>query len=102
MGSKLFYKGTDIEVKLGDIIEYRKFFGFGPARSGFVSYMPGESKPHRELEYGDVSQWGLNIGGGNLIVIAYVPDELQPPRGLKFISRGNPEEETLKPDDEVL
>jgi len=102
MSSNLFYKGTDIEVRLGDIVEYRSFWGFGKKHKGTVCYMPGESPIHRQFEDGGTPEWGIYIGNGNIIKIAYVPEEFQPPRGIKYISRGNHKEGLVKPDDEIL
>jgi len=106
--SPLRYRGTDIDVRLGDHVTYRPF-PFVRAKAAIVYYVPGQSPPHPEMIGHDVPHWAIRKSDGALIVWPYLPGELKASRGLIFVSRGDgayrglqPQETTgLRGDDRV-
>ena len=55
--------------------------------SGNVSYIPGLSKTNRFLEYDNIKRWAITSDRGNVFVIGYYPDQCQPRKGIRFVSR---------------
>lgn len=82
-GSKLKYHGSTTEVRLGDRVEVRGWFGV--KYRGYVSYIPGISEKRRELEYEDVRQWAITSDDGTTYPILYDPVNFQPPKHIRFI-----------------
>jgi len=94
------YAGTDILVRVGDRVTVRSWFGLGRKRPGVVSYMPGQSPVHSQMEAPGFSQWAITIDNGHSIIWAYVPAQLRPSRRIKFLERGVLTEQLLPdPDD---
>ncbi|MFL6246087.1 MAG: hypothetical protein ACJ74H_08690 [Thermoanaerobaculia bacterium] len=98
---KLFYHGTDVEVRLGDRVEWKRWLR-KPLR-GTVAYIPGISPFHEEMQEldGKLSQWAIRFEDGSLVSWLYTPDVLQPEKGIKFIGRGDPDAAALLPDEEL-
>ena len=103
----LHYPGTDIEVRLGDRIEFRKIFGgklglFGK-KKGTVVYVPGESPKNKEMEQDDYNRyWAIQLDGeDSQIVFPYFPKQEWVSKRIKFISRGDPVYDIIKPEDNV-
>ena len=85
--SRLFYYGTDDEVRLGDRIRIRRWFR--RSLEGVVCYIPGESPRHPEMEsayWG--ATWAIQLPDGSLRVLAYLPDQIQPRRKFRLVARG--------------
>lgn len=85
--SQLFYYGTDTEVELGDRVVLKRWLRKDQA--GVVCYIPGISRPHREMEYEDVKQWAIRAQNGSIYPILYHPESFQPPKGIRFRGRGH-------------
>jgi hypothetical protein len=95
-GSGLIYYGTSDEVRLGDRVEVRGWFGV--KYRGYVSYIPGLSPKHRELEYEGVRQWTITADDGTVYAIGYSPEGgFQPRKHIRLLNRG--EGNQLKPTD---
>ncbi len=88
IGSRLFYFGTQDEVRLGDRIAIRRILR--KEQYGTLAYIPGISTIREELEYEDVRQWAFTCENGSTYAICYDPDNLQPPNKIRLISRGDP------------
>ena len=86
--SGLFY-ATGEEVRLGDRVILKRLFGRDI--EGVVSYIPGISPKHEDLEYEDVRQWAIRSNDGSVFPILYDPERFQPPKKIRFLSRGYPE-----------
>ncbi len=88
-GSPLFYYGTTEEVQLGDHVRLRR--RFRTDLKGVVSYIPGFSKMHSELEYDDVKQWAIRCDDGTIRAMAYYPNTPygQPPKHIVLEARGS-------------
>ncbi|MCC1497714.1 hypothetical protein [Alcanivorax sp. 1008] len=88
----LSYPGTDIDIRLGDVVSYKPFLR--KRVQGKVVYMPGESQKNSQFEYGDVSLWLIKLDDkrGSLVQLGYFPPDEVVPKSLKFISRGSPDE----------
>lgn len=82
----LRYRGTEIEVRLGDHVTIRSFFG--RTTSGIVSYLPGESTPHPQMESDDERQWAITLENGKSLILGYFPDEVFAPKRVRFLRRG--------------
>ncbi len=95
--SGLKYHGTNEEVCLGDWVEVRGWFRI--KYRGHVSYIPGLSAEHRELEYDDVRQWAITSDDGTTYPIVYSPKNFQPPKHIRFLKRN--EGNQIKPTDEL-
>jgi len=94
------YAGTDIPVRVGDRVTVRSWFGLGRKRPGVVSYLPGQSPVHSQMEAPDFSQWAITLDNSHSLIWAYVPTQLRPSRSIEFLERGVLTEQLLPdPDD---
>lgn len=85
--SRLFYYGTTDEVQLGDRIRVKRWI-----RKDLLATVcyPGISPRHPVLEGDDVSEWAFQADSGEVRIVAYLPEHLQPPRKMELIARGEP------------
>jgi len=104
---RLHYPGTDIEIRLGDRIEYRKIFGgrfglFGK-KKGTVVYVPGDSPKNRWMESDEYNRnWAIQLDGeDSQIVYPYFPEQEWVSRRIRFLSRGEPIHGVIGPDDNI-
>ena len=80
------YRGTDIDVMLGDRVIYRHLF-FGKS-DGVAAYIPGVSKHNpRILPY----QWVVKLANGKGVFMAFGPDLEFAHRRIEFVERGGTE-----------
>ena len=96
--SRLYYRDTQIEVRLGDEVRIKRWFRRD--LEGFVCYLPGASPVHPEMEYEDVRQWGIRLTDGTMLEMCYAPEQGQPERNIVFVRRGD--SPGLMPDEELL
>lgn len=89
MGSRMYYAGTETEVRLGDRVRLRRWLRRD--LDAVVCYIPGLSPKHRELEYEDVRLWAVRASNGCLYPILYDPEHFQPPKRVVFLERGDVE-----------
>lgn len=96
----LFYFGTNHEVHLGDLIEYKFLFGFFK-KKGTVSYLPGESIKNEYLEYDIIHQWVITLEDGSSRQMIYAPEETsnQAPKNISFVSRNGSDYRILPEED---
>jgi hypothetical protein len=92
--SRLFYHGTDCEMRLGDLVEIRRWFR-SPLQ-GVVCYIPGISPLHSAIQD---DCWGIRLGDGTVLVTCYCPDEAQPGKEIRFLSRGL--QQSISPNEEL-
>lgn len=85
IGSRLFYFGTQEEVRLADRVAIRRLLR--KELQGTVTYIPGISPKHGDLEYEDVRQWAITCENGSTYPILYDPDNVQPPKKIRLIGR---------------
>ena len=97
---RLCYADTSVEIKLGDRILFRHLLG--GKTEGIVFYMPGESLPHPEMEFGGIREWAIRLDNGRVISWPYLPGEVKVSKRVKFIERAKGEFKGLQPDDELL
>jgi hypothetical protein len=92
------YHNTDIEVLLGDNVEYRGLL-FGK-KAGVAVYVPGQSAPHDELEFNGTKQWVIKLENGRHIAMLFPTQQpFASPRVL-FVKRGGCEDKIRQ--DEVI
>ena len=103
----LHYPGTEIEIRLGDRIEYRKIFGgkfglFGK-KQGTVVYLPGASPKNKDMEQDDYNRyWAIQLDGEKTqIIFPYFPQQEWVSKRITFVSRGEPVQDIIKPGDRI-
>lgn len=92
------YHNTDIEVMLGDHIEYRRFL-LGTLK-GVAVYVPGQSPLHSELEFNGTKQWVIKLENGKHIAMLFPTQQPFANPRVSFVKRANIEGE-IRPDDVV-
>lgn len=98
-GAKLLYHGTANEVRLGDRVLMKRLFR--KAMPGTVTYIPGISAPHPEMEWPEFSRWAIELDDGTVMSWPYLPDELQPSSRITLLARGSANYKGLQPGDEL-
>ena len=93
---KLYYYGTDIDVRLGDRVIYKAWGIF--SKPGIVVYVPGQSKIHKTI--GD-DQWVIELNDTkNLATMGFFPHyDMYTFKIIKFISRGITD--SIQEDEEI-
>jgi hypothetical protein len=97
MTSKLFYKGTTIEVQLGDKVVWKRLLR--RPLTGKVVYIPGISPAHPDLEHHGVHRWAIELEDGRILQYVYCPERAQPKWTVKFVERG--QGESLSPNERI-
>jgi len=94
---KLYYNGTDIDVRLGDKVTYKEWGIF--SKSATVVYIPGQSQIHKNI--GD-DQWVIELNDSNeLIIMGYFPQyDPYTSKKITFISRGKTD--SIQENEEIL
>lgn len=95
--SRLYYWGTQIEVRLGDVVRVKRWFWW--EKEGAVCYIPGVSPKHPEMEFEEVKQWGIRLEDGTVLIYLYAPEEFQPPKTITYVRPGVGG--TLAPDEDL-
>lgn len=87
-GSRLFHRGTQEQVRVGDRVRIRRWLRAD--LHGVVCYVPGISPPHPDLEDEEegVQDWAIRLDGGLVITYPYIPSQLQPGRDVARVARG--------------
>lgn len=85
----MYYSSTNIEVKLGDRINYKKLFG---KKEGEVVYVPEQSKKNSNLEYGDVQLWAIQLNDDESIIQMpyFLEEDNYTNKRIEFVSRSEP------------
>ena len=96
---KLYYHGTDVEIKLGDNIIYKTILGI--KLKGTVWYLPGESPKHSEMEHDNVKYWAVMLTNGTMISLIYLPQEIKATKRVAFISKAESNVQGLQTTDEA-
>ncbi len=79
------YHDSDIEIRIGDRVEYRHLF-FGRSR-GVVSYIPNDPKSKKLDDHYDTPDWVVDLESGKSVFMIYSPRiEFAHPR-VRFIER---------------
>jgi hypothetical protein len=71
------------EVKLGDVVDRKGIFS---KRRGKITYIPGVSPKHREMEYGELRFVGIKIENG-FIATLVDPEHGHLKKSIVFIAR---------------
>ena len=97
MTRRLLYFGTDEEVREGDRIEYTTFL-LRRKVLGTVTYIPEKTALELDKEKKPPDDWLIRFDDGTDAGWMYHPEELQPKKRLRLISRGA-DYERLTPED---
>jgi len=83
--NKLYYYGTNIDVRLGDKVMYKEWGLFN--KEATVVYLPGQSEIHKNI--GD-DQWAIELNDSKeLIIMPFFPHyDPYTLKKIKFIARG--------------
>lgn len=73
-------------VDLGDVVELRVWFIWRRAR---ISYVPGISKPHGEMEHNGLFWIGIVRDDGRFVADIVDPDTGSTRKIVRFVSRGS-------------
>ena len=83
--SLMFYRGTDIDVRLGDRVQFRSIFTCWRITEATISYIPGISPIDTEFEEGG-RDWAYTTDDGNIYAgSGYGPGRII--KTLKFLHR---------------
>ena len=80
------YKGTDVDVTLGDRVIYRHLF-FGHS-NGVVAYLPGVSNLNRCIEFNGGQQWVIKLENGKGVFMVFSPEIVYAHDRVRFVGRG--------------
>jgi hypothetical protein len=89
VSSRLYYRGTTTEVLVGDRIALRGWFS-PKGKPGTVSCIPDRTGRERAAEGKGAENWLINFDDGTMTGWLYSPEDLQPPKHLSFLGRGEP------------
>lgn len=88
MPDKLFYFGTKDEVKLGDRVEYCSRV-FRRIRKGTVVCIPEKTALQYARGGEQPEDWLIKLDDGTYTGWMFHPEDLQPPKRLRLISRAD-------------
>lgn len=92
------YHDGKTAVLLGDHVEMRFFFR---RTQGRITYVPGLSKPHSEMEFGGLTWVGINLERGWVIKEVVDPESGKLKKGIKFLGRSTTPVRGIKPSDQI-
>ena len=87
MAKPITYFGSNIEVCEGDHVTYKSMMFWRGWKKGRVSYVPGISKPHQQLEDNDLSWVGVSGDDGTFRGIVVNPDDNELKKNIRFSKR---------------
>src|SRR5262249_24467840 len=86
--NKLYYYGTEEEVRLGDRVLIKRLIFRN--KLGVVFYIPGQSESHPQMkDESGLSDWAVQTDDGILWSWPYLPQEVQPTKRIKLLSRNH-------------
>ena len=83
---KIYYSEIEIEVLEGDYVLLKPLF-FGKGKYGRVSYIPDITARELAKENKQADEWIIEFEDKTVTGWTYSPEDLQPPKRLKFIKR---------------
>lgn len=86
--NRLYYFDTETEVIKGDVIVLRTLF-LRRKKLGRVSYIPEKTGRELQKENKDCDDWLIEFDDKTMTGWIYSPEDLQPPKRLELISRGD-------------
>lgn len=99
MSENIYYHGTDTEVRVGDVIDYRTLL-FRHLK-GRICYVPGQSAINPEFESNGYRQWVIEFPDGRYIARYFEPGTRITKR-VQFVRRSDDDYQGVQPDDKVL
>lgn len=85
---RLYYPATDIEVLAGDHVQLRTLL-LRKKILGRVSYIPQFTAHELAQQNKNADSWLIELSDGTATGWIYYPEDLQPPKRLTFIKRGD-------------
>lgn len=86
-----FYFDKKTKVEEGDVISYRSLLFFWRWKEGYISYIPGVSKFHPEMEHDSLKWVGVTGKDGTFRGALIEPEGEYLQKTVKFVSRKNGE-----------
>ncbi len=83
------YYQSDIEVKEGDEITYKAWFFWSKPKKGRISYVPGISKPHSEMEHDGCMWVGVSGEDGTFRGVWVEPEVCEVKKTVSYVSRSD-------------
>ena len=88
----IVYFGTTTAVELGDSVEFKSALFWRGWRPGRVTYLPGVSKPHPQIEDGDGLLWLGVAGQDGTFRGIYIDHETSTvSKSVRFVDRSTPD-----------
>jgi hypothetical protein len=84
----ILYFDRETEVKEGDLVSYKSTLLFWKWKNGVVTYVPGKSKPHPQMEHHGLKWVGVAGKDGTFRGIYVEPEGSYALNTLLFIARG--------------
>lgn len=88
--NRLYYFDTETEVLMGDVIIYQTLI-MRRKKLGRVSYIPEKTGRELQKEKKNCDDWLIEFDDKTMTGWIYSPEDLQPPKRLEFVTRGNDE-----------
>ncbi len=76
-------------VQLGDLVSYQSSLLWWRWKPGRLSYLPGVSQLHGEMEHGGLSWVGVSGADGSFRGVLIEPETGKTRKGLKFLGRSD-------------
>lgn len=92
--SKLYYHGTETEVRLGDRVELRTIF-LRRRKTGTVVCIPEKSAIELDAEGRVPEDWLIKLDDGTYTGWMYYPEDRQPVERVRFLARADGPHETI-------
>lgn len=93
----IYYSNGDV-IRLGDRVEIKRFLR-SPLQ-GVVSYLPGVSNIHPDMEYDNVKYWAVTLHDETVLSWLFHPGT-KVKASIRLVSRGEPGSFALKSDDQL-
>jgi hypothetical protein len=92
------YNNSEEPVKLGDHVRFRVLL---VRRTGRVTYVPGQSDPNAEIDFGGLFRIGIDVPNGPFVAIHVDPETLLVKRGVVLIRRDSESIPSLPTNEEL-
>ena len=96
--SEVCYADGVSAVEEGDVVSYRSMLFWWRWKPGRVSYVPGKSKFHREMEFDGLRWVGVSGDDGTYRGVLVEPETGVLRKTVRFVRRGSSDDDYLRPE----